>query len=381
MDKLSHFISLPILTFGSSSIILVLGFLLLGVRIPKEKKLRKLHIARKYLSLSYFILAGVGLFRFFMHIGTKKDFILIALTLFIAAYQALLFTSISLTFIRIESLNKKSIYSQLYIITLIGIPFVLSSVYYPSNLFPFIFCASVVLYLFQLIFYCRLFRCEYHKSLKVLEHYYDEDENDRLQWVKFCFYSALGIGILALVSLFLNTFLYGVFIVIYTAYYSYMVSRFYNYITDMGFLMPALSSVKTAPAEDTSVDESLSPATEEEKTDLTEREQRLKVALEKWVEEKLYCQKDIGVDDIVDMLGTSRNFLRYYFRCYMPADFRTWRAELRIAEAKKIIKENPQTSLEEICQMTGFNHRANFHRQFQKITGQTPTEYRNSSKD
>jgi AraC-like DNA-binding protein len=370
MDKLiTHYV----LTFGSSSIILVLGFLLLGIRIPETENFKKLHTARKYLSFSYFILAVFGFISYFMHIEAENNPVLTASTLFVASYQALLFTTTSLVFIQTLSLKKFLVLPSLCIITIVGIPLLLSSIYSPNSLFSFILYPALALYLFQLLYYIRLFRREYGKCLKQLEIYYDEEENDRMRWVKFCFYSALGVGILALFSLFSSTFLYDVFVVIYTAYYTYMVYRFYNYIADMGFLMPAISSAGTPFVEEK---ESGLNLTEEEKENLTEKEQQLKSALDKWVEEKRYCRGDNGVDDIALMLGTTRPFLRYYFRCRMSADFRAWRTELRVAEAKRMINGNPGISLEEVCKMTGFNHRANFHRQFQKITGQTPAEYK-----
>jgi AraC-type DNA-binding domain-containing proteins len=375
MDNLiTHYI----LTFGSSSIILILSFLLLGIRIPKEENLKNLHAGRKYLSFSYFILAASGFLSYFMHVEAESDPVLMASTLFIASYQALLFTATTLIFIQTAIVKKKWVVIQLCVITIIGVALVLSSIFSPNQIFFYLFWTVVVLYLFQLIYYTYLFRREYEKSLKQVEDYYDEEEDKRLQWVKYCFYSALGIGILALCSLFMNTFLYGFFILAYTAYYTYIVCRFYNYITDMSFLAPALSAETNFTEE--RADEESSKLPEEEKINLSENERQLKAALEQWVENKQYCQKDVGVDDIVQELGTNRDFLRYYFHYYMSSDFRTWRTELRIAEAKSILREHPELSLEEIALMAGFNCRGNFHRQFQKITGETPTEYRNNVK-
>lgn len=367
-----------ILTFGSSSIILVLGFLLLGIRIPKEENLKNLYAGRKYLSFSYFVLSASGFLSYFTHIEAENDPVLMASTLFIASYQALLFTTTTLIFIQADIVKKKWVVTELCIITVMGLPLVLSSIFSPNHLFPYLFWLMAILYLLQLASYIRLFRREYGKSLKQVEDYYDEEEDKRLQWVKYCFYSALGIGILALCSLFTNTFLYGLFIVAYTAYYTYIVCRFNNYVTDMSFLAPALS-VKADFAEERIYAES-PELSDDEKVNLSEKEQQLKAALEKWTEDKLYCQKDISVDIIVQEFGTNRDFLRYYFRRYMPSDFRTWRTELRIAEAKRIMEEHPELSLEEVASMAGFNCRGNFHRQFQKITGETPAEYRNNVK-
>jgi len=94
------------------------------------------------------------------------------------------------------------------------------------------------------------------------------------------------------------------------------------------------------------------------------------------VEEKKYCQGDVCVDDIVKDLETDIYSFRYYFREIMQTDFRLWRVELRITEAKRLMNENPSITLEQLASLTGFNHRANFYRQFQKITGETPSYYK-----
>jgi len=152
-----------------------------------------------------------------------------------------------------------------------------------------------------------------------------------------------------------------------------MVCKFYNYIADMKFLIPALV-IKTENAE---VPQTAEPELTEEKEKLFRKDERqLKAALEQWVEGKKYCQSDVSVDDIVKDLGTDNYSFRYYFREVMKTDFRTWRAELRIAEAKKLMKENPAITLGQLASLTGLNHRANFHRQFQKVTGETPSDYK-----
>lgn len=82
------------------------------------------------------------------------------------------------------------------------------------------------------------------------------------------------------------------------------------------------------------------------------------------------------MDEIAGLLGTDRYFLRHYFRSRLQTDFRTWRSALRIREAQEIIRRNPRLPTNLVCEMAGFNHRANFHQQFLKITGLTPSEFR-----
>ena len=358
-----------ILIFGAASVTLVLGLLLLGIRIPEDKSQKRLSVARKYLAISFLILAGISYASYFMQSAAENWNILSTTTLWVASYQAFLFTLTTRTFIQPVAGKKRLVHKEAILITIIGISLVTTSILSSERLFPYVFYPAIGCYLFQLIHYTRLFRGEYKKSLKQLEAYYDEDENDRLLWVKFCFYSALGVGTLALLSLFLNNYFYCVFIILYTAYYTYMVGRFYNYTGDMRFLIPALVDAESRTAIE------LQPI-EEGKKIFLENEQKLKAALEQWVEEKNYCRGDIGVDNIVKTLDTDNNFFRYYFREVMQIDFRTWRARLRIAEAQRLMANNPDITLDQLAKITGFNHRANFHRQFQKIAGETPSDYK-----
>lgn len=365
-----------LLTFGSSCVTFVLAFLLLGIRITKQNELKNLRTARTYLSGAYFILACSGFFSYFMHVEAENDAALMASTLFIASYQAFLFTITCITFIRPAYVTYLFIVKHLLLITTIGIPLVLTALFAEKSVFPYLFYTCIALYALQMLYYATLFRRGYGESMKQLEAYYDEDENYRLRWVKICFYSALCIGVWALVSLFSGHLLYCIFIVAYTAYYSYMVYRFYNYMTDAGFLIPAMSA-KPVPAGEV-VAEGDVMLTDDEKRHLSEKECQLKAALERWVEEKEYCRGDVSVDEIVVALGTNRNFLRYYFRDRMATDFRAWRNELRVAESKRIMAERPDISLGEVCRIVGFNYLSNLHRQFEKITNETPADFKNN---
>jgi YesN/AraC family two-component response regulator len=206
-----------------------------------------------------------------------------------------------------------------------------------------------------------------------MEEYYDEDEDHRLQWVRTGFYTSLSIGVMALCSLlFLKEWVYDIFIVIYTAFYVYMVSRFLNYRNnEVKFVLPAVTrETGTAEKEKCHGQETRNPRI------MTEREQKFKIALEEWIKEKKFSEKDIGVEEIARSLGTDSSFLRYYFRTYMKNDFRTWRSELRIREAQRVLDQNPHVALSRVCETVGFYDKGNFHRQFQKITGTTPANYR-----
>jgi AraC-like DNA-binding protein len=105
---------------------------------------------------------------------------------------------------------------------------------------------------------------------------------------------------------------------------------------------------------------------------------RLEKALEKWVADKRYREYDKTRDDIARELRTSKDLLHLYFSTRMGVDFRTWRTNLRIEEAKTLLLENKDASINIIAEASGFSDKSNFHRQFVKIVGCSPKEWRDS---
>ena len=57
-------------------------------------------------------------------------------------------------------------------------------------------------------------------------------------------------------------------------------------------------------------------------------------------------------------------------------DFKTWRTELRNNDEKKMLLENKELSINIVGEMCGFSDRSNFHRQFVKIVGCSPKQWR-----
>jgi YesN/AraC family two-component response regulator len=106
------------------------------------------------------------------------------------------------------------------------------------------------------------------------------------------------------------------------------------------------------------------------------KEDKLKNSLEQWVLDGGYMRGDISTEEIADLLGTNLLFFRSYFRKSMSCDFRTWRIQLRIRKAQELIADYPEVSLNQIAQQVGFASRSNFYLYFKRITGQSPTEYR-----
>ena len=371
-----------VLSFASSAILVVLGAILMGIHILPDGRLEYLRKSRRYLSFSYFLLGFLGFVSFFMRNEAEDINMLQAFGIFISSYQALLFTMTVITFIQPLYIKKKNVLWQVGLITIMGSILVIAFFSFSYETYFIFFCIAWVVYLSQIISYVLLFRQKYKALLRQLENYYDEEQKARLHWVKFCFYSATTIGIGSLFSWSFGATIHTLFIMLYTSYYAYMVVRFYNYQIDAKYLLPVITHTQCDERGEVPDSSDVDPTVFRYTHMIsTPKERQLQIALKQWVNEKKYLEKDKGVNEIVEELEAGdRYFLQDYFKKHMPANFRTWRSGLRIKEAQRMISEDPDIALETVCEAVGFNHRSNFHQQFQKVTGITPTDYKRQCK-
>ena len=106
---------------------------------------------------------------------------------------------------------------------------------------------------------------------------------------------------------------------------------------------------------------------------------KLERALDKWVKQKKFSEYDKSREEVARELGTTKEHLHLYFTTKKGIDFKTWRTELRINEAKRLLLENREMSTNVIGEIAGFSDRSNFYRQFVKLVGCSPRQWRESN--
>lgn len=367
---------------ASAFMIAILGVMLATTMIRPENGLEKLRKARNILVPSYLVLALLSLICCLTGYDRRIE---PASTLFVASFQALLFTMSMLVFIRPTEVRWKTVLRQAAGITVAGI-ILFVALFCLADYYPWFFYGGIIAYAVQLIIYTRKFRSAYRKTVKEVEDYYDDDEESRLRWVKIGFYSALGIGAMAISVLFFNGW-YKFFVPLYVVYYSFMVMWFVNYYHRMQFAIPVIAEFPQEKRE--AMDE---PEAEDGKADAdepeteggneptaekipTDMEQMLHERLRQYVARKEYCRKDVPADEVVASLSTTKAFLRKYMNEHYAMWFSTWRNELRIHEACILWEEKNDITIADMVQKTGYANSGNFCRDFKKIVGITPREY------
>lgn len=104
----------------------------------------------------------------------------------------------------------------------------------------------------------------------------------------------------------------------------------------------------------------------------------VKYRLEQWVEndKKYFLRDDINLLKVAEMIGVSPRLLSGYLNSIKGINFNLYINQLRIDEAQKLIYRHPEKTLTEIAYITGYSSVAIFSRSFKRITGVTPTQFR-----
>jgi len=96
--------------------------------------------------------------------------------------------------------------------------------------------------------------------------------------------------------------------------------------------------------------------------------------------EKYYASKRASLPDLSEKIGETSHKVSQVINEKCAMNFYTWLAKFRIDEAKKILSgsERMKYKIEEVGEQVGYNSKASFNKAFKNLTGETPSEYRNS---
>ena len=96
------------------------------------------------------------------------------------------------------------------------------------------------------------------------------------------------------------------------------------------------------------------------------------------VEEKLFLNPKLTLQEVSAMIGTNRTYLSDYLNKVLKTTFYEYVNDFRIRTACEIIDsmtaENKR-SMQEISEISGFNSISTFNRSFVKLVGKTPSQY------
>lgn len=96
------------------------------------------------------------------------------------------------------------------------------------------------------------------------------------------------------------------------------------------------------------------------------------------ISEKLYLNQYLKLNELALRVGLSRNVLSKILNEEYKYGFSNYVKSYRVEEAKQLIQSRPELSIEGIGYESGFKSKSAFFEAFKKVTGYTPSEYKNS---
>ena len=367
------------------------AFLLFLIKVPKTEYSRKIAQTKNTIATCFMIcsLLFFTCLRYsgspLMGDGSFDEFA--SMMMFVITCMS----SVVLSFSLINLLDEKFIESDKFYLN-VGFVAVLSVVFMRSFwmdkggwLRITVQAVYVAVFIIQCISHIIAFRKRYKDGLAKLAQYYDEDEDQKLKWIHFCYVIMMLTQMFILVYRLFPTGLMKVYNVWYSLFMLYFTANFISFLgshklTLDAFAYKALSgqeiAIRARERRLKTVKSSVEDVVEETPTEIEFK--KIERALDQWVKQKKYVEYDKSREDIAKEMKTTREMLHLYFTTRMGVDFKTWRTNLRIEEAKKLLLKNKDISTNLAGEMAGFSDRSNFHRQFVKIVGCSPRQFRDS---
>ena len=362
----------------------VLAFLLFLINVPNSEHSRKLIKAKNTIAMCFFI-SSILFFVCYMYSGIPDYEVFSSLMMFVVTALASAILSFSLMNLLEDGDNDK-FFMNVTAIAIVSCILMKSFWMERGALRWGILLGSIALYLINCGIHIVLFHRTYLRSVQKLEQYYDEEENNKMKWIKFCYVMMMLTQMFVLVYMLLPRGFMKVYTIWYALFMLYFSANFISFLGSNKLLLDAFAYRTLSGQEILERIERRkrmkNGAKDSQPLDsqLTEQElNRIQRSLDKWVKEKRFREYDKTREEIAKELKTSKEMLHLFFVTRMSVDFKTWRTRLRIEEAKVLLLENPDMSINIVAELSGFSDRSNFHRQFTKIVGCSPKQWRESA--
>ena len=364
---------------------LILGLLLLLIKVPGTAYYKKIANTKNTIAVCYLI-CSVLFFATLRYSGISDYDVFSSLMMFVITATASVVLSYSLiTLLEPGEFDHDKFYLNVGAVAVMS--FILAKSFWWEDGFGkvAVMIISILLFIIQCLGHIVKFRKTYLKSAKQLEMYYDEEEDTKIRWIKFCYIIMMLTQTFILVYMLLPSGMMKIYTLCYSLFMLYFSANFISFLGSHKLLLDAFAHKTLSGKELIDMiherkDMKGKKALKKKSPGFNDSEfKRIEKSLELWVKEKRYREYDKSREDIAKELRTSKESLHMYFTTVKKIDFRTWRTELRIEEAKRILLEDKNSSVNIIGEMAGFSDRANFYRQFVKFVGCSPREWRESN--
>lgn len=104
----------------------------------------------------------------------------------------------------------------------------------------------------------------------------------------------------------------------------------------------------------------------------------IRTGIRDWILFREYWNSNDSMEDFAAKLGATKEEIASYLRTCTGKKYLAIRKELRIADAKELVSDNPGTAVYEIARTVGITDKSNFRKEFTEIVGVSPKKWRES---
>ena len=364
----------------------MLGALLFLIKVPNSEYARKIAKTKNTIATCYMI-CFILFFVCLRYSGIQQYEVFSSMMMLVVTVISSAVLSFSLINLLDESyIEDDKFYLNVGLVAVLSIVFMKSFWWELGLKRTIVHAVYITFFLLQCTGHIIVYRKLYREGKRKLEQYYDEEEDSKLRWIHFCYVMMMLTQMFILVY---RTFPTGV-MKVYNVWYSLFLLYFAaNFISFLGSHKMTLDAFAYKALSGQDIAQVLKKGRSRKKAAVKEEEEKAEVSneadfkklernLDKWVKQKKFSEYDKSREEVAQELNTSKEILHMYFTTRKGMDFKTWRTELRVEEAKRLLLENKELSINVIGEISGFSDRSNFHRQFVRLVGCTPREWRDS---
>ena len=384
MDFLTDLTDIRTIQWLACAASCMLAFILLMIKIPHSEHTKRLNNAKVTIAVSFLVCGFMMAFSLYKYPAVWDYEQFSSLTMLITAS----FSTMAISYSMVNIIDDRMISGNVFIINtflLTATSFALLESFIGDGSgkkhYLIALTLSLGLFVAQSTYYIVKFDKAYKKSLLALSAYYDEDEDHKIRWLRFFYIIAMLTDVFLLVYMVLPDGFMKIYIAWYVLFILYFSANFISFIGSHRMILDAFAH-RTLSGQDlfppkTQKLKDMEPAIDRKQRDAEFK--KINGSIKQWIADKKYREYDKTKEEIAMEIGTTKELLQLYFNKVIRQDFRNWRTELRINDAKKMLLEDRQASTNLIGEMCGFSDRSNFHTQFVKIVGCSPKRWRDTN--
>ncbi len=219
----------------------------------------------------------------------------------------------------------------------------------------------------MLIVYIMITRREYKKIKDSLDQYYDQPQQEMIQWFATSMSLFMPLALTTPTMIYSQHLMLMAYGVIMFAAIAFLVLNFLHYSSSN--YMQMIMAAEVPEESDTTATGAVPTVMTTEERDVMQE----KVAT--WLATRSYLRNGTTMAEVSQEMGVSRQDISRYLRTMNYNKIGSWLAFLRIEEAKRLMKENPQLANDAIAERCGFSSREYFQSTFRNLVGMTPMQW------